>query len=161
MYQLFYRCVEKILDNEGGYSNNPNDPGGETNFGISKRSYPNLDIRNLTREKAREIYLNDFYKHFKLDYLKNHELTLQVFDMVVNSGDRGIKILQKLIAAVPDGIIGLRTLEKLNREILSGRDLVTAYKLGRIEYYTKLAQNKKAYRSFFLGWVVRVFKTKL
>jgi len=60
MKATFDNAVNFVLQWEGGYSNDPEDPGKETNFGISKKSYPGLDIKNLTKEKAREIYYLDF-----------------------------------------------------------------------------------------------------
>ena len=58
---LFQRCILFVLDQEGGYVNDPRDPGGETNFGISKRSYPDVDIRALTKPQAIEIYRKDYW----------------------------------------------------------------------------------------------------
>lgn len=57
----FEEAVEFVLAYEGGYVNDPNDPGGETNFGISKRAYPNVDIKNLTREDVIDIYRRDYW----------------------------------------------------------------------------------------------------
>lgn len=51
-----------VLDHEGGYSNDPTDPGGETKYGISKRAHPNLDIKNLTPEQALDIYLKEYWE---------------------------------------------------------------------------------------------------
>ncbi len=56
----FAVALEKVLAHENGYVNDPDDPGGETKFGISKRSYANLNIKDLTREQAAEIYYRDF-----------------------------------------------------------------------------------------------------
>jgi lysozyme family protein len=58
---VFSKIINFVLSEEGGYVNNPLDPGGETKFGISKRAYPNLDIKNLTREQAIEIYRKDYW----------------------------------------------------------------------------------------------------
>ena len=57
----FDRIIEFTLQEEGGYVNNPADPGGMTKYGISKRSYPNLDIANLTIDQAKAIYERDFW----------------------------------------------------------------------------------------------------
>ena len=59
---MFNKIISFVLEEEGGYVNNPNDAGGETKFGISKRSYPNVDIKNLTKEQAIEIYRKDYWK---------------------------------------------------------------------------------------------------
>ena len=56
----FREAIEVILKHEGGYVNDPVDPGGETNMGISKRAYPDLDIKGLTKQSVREIYYKDY-----------------------------------------------------------------------------------------------------
>ncbi len=58
----FDDAFTRLLGNEGGYVNDPRDPGGETNWGISKRSYPTVDIKNLTRTQAEDIYMHDFWE---------------------------------------------------------------------------------------------------
>ena len=55
----YKEIISKVLEHEGGYVNDPKDLGGETNFGITKRWYPDLDIKNLTKEDAIEIYKKD------------------------------------------------------------------------------------------------------
>jgi len=83
----FSRAINTILKNEGGYVNNPNDPGGETNYGISKRSFPDVDIRNLTQEKAIAIYRASYWgKYPLLDQLDSQEVATKVFDLMVNMG---------------------------------------------------------------------------
>jgi hypothetical protein len=61
MRENFALACGFVLKHEGGYSNDPNDPGGETNFGISKRYHPNVDIKNLTERGAAEIYLKEYW----------------------------------------------------------------------------------------------------
>jgi lysozyme family protein len=65
----FLTAVERVLADEGGYVCNPSDPGGETNFGITKRSYPDLDIKGLTREDAIAIYWRDWWTKYGFDRL--------------------------------------------------------------------------------------------
>ena len=79
------KVIERILEIEGGYVNDPDDPGRETNFGISKNSYPDLDIAALTPEEAKEIYYRDFYLHHSLD---NYPLEVahRLMDIVVHFG---------------------------------------------------------------------------
>lgn len=81
----FERAVTFVLAWEGGYINNPVDPGGETNWGISKRSYPNVDIRNLTVAQATEIYRTDYWLRAGCDAL-TWPLSLMHFDTAVNCG---------------------------------------------------------------------------
>lgn len=63
----FQSAMQFIIPHEGGYVNNPNDPGGETNYGIAKRSHPDVDIKNLTLAQALNIYLNEYWNFNHLD----------------------------------------------------------------------------------------------
>lgn len=81
----FERALEETLRWEGGYANDLNDPGGETNRGISKRSYPQLDIKNLGLEETIEIYRRDFWNAIEGDAL-SPALASVAFDCAVNHG---------------------------------------------------------------------------
>ena len=112
--KIFEDCVEIILEHEGGYVNHPNVPGGETNFGISKRSYPQEDIKNLTKDKAIAIYYRYYWTPMNLELLSDPNLILHLFDFGVNSGTgTAIKILQRLVGATPDGGIGQLTIKAI------------------------------------------------
>ena len=91
----FDKIIEKVLEHEGGYVNDPNDLGGETNYGITKRFYPDVDIKNLTREQAKDIYKRDYWDKNRVESLPEN-LWHIFFDMCVNMG-RGtaVKILQR------------------------------------------------------------------
>lgn len=82
----FDSAVEFVLQREGGYVNNPKDRGGETKYGISKRSYPDLDIANLTPEQAKEIYRKDFWQAIDGDNIADPKAALVAFDAAVNHG---------------------------------------------------------------------------
>lgn len=106
----FAACLDEVLSHEGGYVNHPSDPGGETNMGISKRSYPKENIKGMTRARAAEIYRRDFWKPVRGDDLPVG-LDLVAFDPAVNSGvSRGAKWLQGALGVAQDGKIGLATL---------------------------------------------------
>ena len=77
--------LEFTLKWEGVYSNDPNDPGGETKWGISKKAYPKEDIKNMTRERALEIYAQDYWLKAGCDALP-YPLCVAVFDAAVNCG---------------------------------------------------------------------------
>lgn len=81
----FNRSLDFVLRWEGGYTNDPSDPGGETKYGISKRAYPNLDIRNLTRGGAAYIYRKDYWEMIGADSMPD-PLALVVFQAAVNCG---------------------------------------------------------------------------
>lgn len=105
----FAPCLDEVLTHEGGYVNHPSDPGGETNMGISKRSYPKEDIRGMTRARAAEIYRRDFWNPVRGDDLPPG-IDLVAFDPAVNSGvSRGAKWLQQALAVSMDGKVGPQT----------------------------------------------------
>lgn len=134
----FDDAVKFILDYEGGYVNDPNDPGGETKFGISKRSYPNLDITNLSIDHAKFIYREDYWNKVKGDWLPV-ALRLMVFDCAVNQGvTRSIKFLQKSLGLKEDGIFGPITGHAVRDCIDS--DVLYRYSHLRLEAYVKNPQ---------------------
>jgi len=95
---VFDKAIQMILSFEGGYVNHPNDPGGETNFGISKRAYPKLDIANLTKEQAIEIYRKDYWEKLCCDSLPT-PLNVVLLDFAINSGrKRALEFLNDLIS---------------------------------------------------------------
>jgi lysozyme family protein len=152
--KIFLDCIEVVLRNEGGISDNPNDPGGYTNMGLTQRNYPMEDLKNLTKDKAIAIYYRDYWLPMDVDLLNNPELILQVFDMGVNSGIRmGIKLLQRMVGTIDDGFIGQITVKAVND--FSG-DVVDEYKKRRKLFYVTLAQNKPSLRVFLKGWLSRV-----
>lgn len=81
----FEKAMSIIFKWEGAYANNPNDPGGETNYGISSKSYPDLNIKGLTKEQAKEIYKRDYWDAINADELEPC-LALVAFDCAVNQG---------------------------------------------------------------------------
>lgn len=115
-YATFDKALEHTLLFEGGYSNDPKDRGGETKFGISKRSYPHLDIKNLTLEKAKEIYYQDYWLKMGCDKMPPI-IAPKVFDVGVNMGTKwGVIMLQRAINTSlksktldEDGLYGRKT----------------------------------------------------
>lgn len=101
------KAIAFVLKAEGGYTVDANDNGGETNFGISTRSYPTEDIRNMTEERAREIYQKDFWQFCHCDELPAG-LDVAVFDAAVNQGPGGaVRCLQIALGNLNvDGIMG-------------------------------------------------------
>lgn len=82
---FFPQAFTIVIGEEGGYTNDPQDPGGETKFGISKRAYPNLDVAQLTLPEAQAIYRRDYWDKLNLDVL-SWEMGLILFDAAVNQG---------------------------------------------------------------------------
>ena len=105
----FERAIAFVLKHEGGYVNSPNDPGGETNFGISKRANPTVDIRALTRETATAIYRARYWDPIQGDALPDC-VGLALLDWYVHSGTPAVQALQRLVGVIADGVLGPATL---------------------------------------------------
>ena len=152
----FQESIKVILKHEGGYVNDPVDPGGETNMGISKRAYPDLDIKGLTKEKAEEIYYKDYWLKSKAPQVPD-ELRLIYFDMVVNMGkSRAVKILQTAVNAKGvktdiDGGIGPQT---INNSLKSGLE-PARLRSYRVKYYADLVNRKTSLEKYWYGWYRR------
>ena len=160
----FEKANPTILKNEGGYVNDPNDAGGETNFGISKRSFPDVDIKNLTREKAVAIYRTSFWsKHPDLEKLDSQEIATKTFDLMVNMGPaRGIRILQEAIndanaACVvgADGRMGPETVRRANE--LDEAKLLKAMQVSAARFYCGIVQRKPTQEKFLRTWLLRAY----
>jgi lysozyme family protein len=144
--------LSEVIKREGGYVHDPQDPGGETHYGISKKSYPHLDIKNLTIDGAKGIYYNDYYRKYRLGSLPV-ELQEPVLDWLVNSGRVAIKTLQRLIDTEDDGQIGPETLDRISKYPLNL--LVNTYASERIRFYARLVQRKPQMAKFLVGWLNR------
>lgn len=143
----FNTAFDRLMGNEGGYVNNPADPGGETNWGISKRSYPDVDIQGLTRDGAKAIYLRDFWRVLG-DV--NPALKFQAFDFAVNSGvQTAIRKLQAAIGVADDGHWGLVSATRLAGFDLS--DALMLYIGQRLRFWASLSTVK----TFGAGWMNR------
>lgn len=149
MSPIYLSLVDRVLSSEGGYNDDPADPGGETKWGISKRSYPNLDIAALTRQDAIDIYYTDFWVRTFGDELPV-AIAYQVFDAAVNHGiGNALRWMQRAVGVADDGLIGPVTLQAVNKAKEDDMDLL--FNAERLEFYAKL----KAGDRFWRGWVNR------
>lgn len=124
-----------VVNHEGGYVNNPADPGGETKYGISKRAYPTLDIANLTLEDAKAIYKRDYWDALNLDS-EPYDHALCLFDCAVN---QGVGRAKQLAAAVSFG------------------PFVVNFQAERALHYASLP----TWPTFGRGWMRRLVKTAI
>ena len=107
---MFSDALALVLKWEGGYINDPNDPGGETNLGICKRDHPNLDIKNLTVAQVTPIYKTNYWDACKCDLFPS-VLATCVFDSAVNQGTgTAVRLLQTSLRLTADGVIGNKTI---------------------------------------------------
>ena len=146
--------IEKTLRFEGGYNNDPDDAGGETNFGISKRRYPHLDIKNLTREQATEMYQRDYMNKYGFNKIISKEIRWKVFDTSVNMGPiKAIVILQLSVGLNPDGVFGEKTLSAVNTATKN----IILNNLCTIQsaYYQGIVARNPSQGRFLTGWIRR------
>lgn len=151
----FDKAVQIILELEKGYSMLPTDPGGETNYGISKAQYKDLDIRNLKKDDARSIYFRDYWRSLRCDELPPG-LRLLVFDAAINQGQpSAIRMLQRAVGVTPDGVFGPRTMFAVRS---LGNDAVAVkFCTERALRYCKT----KNFHEFGEGWFKRLFTVAL
>lgn len=157
-----------ILRNEGGYVDDPTDPGGETNKGITMKTFqlcshtllgldPTSDnLKALTDAQAGIIYRSHYWNPIQGDAYASQDLANIVCDFYVNSGTHATSLLQKVLnslgaSVTVDGSIGPGTLAAL--AAITSDQTYRAYKQGRIDYYTSLGQK---YPQFLKGWLRRV-----
>lgn len=146
----FDDCFTRLLGHEGQYVNNPRDPGGETNWGISKRSYPNVDIKNLTRGQAREIYMRDFWLRINADKLQDG-VAYQLFDFAVNSGiETAVRYFQRAVGVADDGHWGPAS--QAAADAMSESDQIMLLNAERLDYMTRLSNWPDASK----GWSRRI-----
>ena len=146
----FDTAFEKLLGHEGGYTEGKGDPGGETRFGVSKRSYPDEDLKNLTLERSKEIYKRDFWDRAQCDKLPA-ALAFQVFDAAVNSGiGQSIRFLQRAVGVADDGQLGPLTIAAIQRR--EAPEMIALFNAERLEFMTKLS----VWDQFSRGWCRRI-----
>lgn len=150
----FDEIFERVIGHEGGYVNHPDDPGGETNFGITistarANGYAGHMV-DMTRDQAKEIYRKAFWERVKGDKL-HPALAFQLFDACVNHGiGNGVRMLQRAAGVADDGAIGDVTMRAV--QAISAPDMVMRFNAERLEFYTKL----KTFSTFGRGWINRV-----
>jgi lysozyme family protein len=150
----FDAIIEKVLLSEGGYVNHPDDPGGETNFGITKRvaeahGYAGNMI-DMTRERAKDIYRLSYWKRIQGDKF-TYDVAMNLMDAAVNHGiGNAVRMLQRALDIADDGVIGKVTLDHANAS--DNLYLVTRFNIERLRFYAKL----KAFDTFGRGWTRRV-----
>ncbi len=174
------QIAEEIVAREGGFVNDPDDPGGATNFGVTIHTMRRLgldldrdgvidadDVRALSRAQAVDIFIEHYYRRPGIDRLPE-VLRASVFDMQVNAGANAVRILQRLLremghAVDVDGVIGPQTVAAAQAAAEAAPDhIADAYGIARRNYYLRLADVRPASRKFARtraggkgGWIRR------
>lgn len=150
----FPRALEIVLKLEGGYSDDPRDSGGKTQYGITEKvarafGYSG-DMRELTKQTAAEIYKQGYWLNCKCDQLP-YPLSLYVFDCAVNQGsDAAKKLLQAALNVKQDGLIGSVTIAAARK---SGSETAALFMAGRALRYT----GTRGFDVYGRGWLKRLF----
>lgn len=178
--QTVTEIAAEIVAREGGYVNDPDDPGGATKFGVTTHTMRRLgldlthdgvvdigDVRALTREDAVKIFIDHYYHQPGIARLPG-TLQASVFDMYVNAGANAVKILQRLLREMGqevdiDGLIGPQTVSAAEAATRAAPDHIgDAYGIARRNYYFRLADGRPASRKFARtraggkgGWIRR------
>lgn len=172
---LFDKCLPVILEHEGGYVNDPVDPGGATKYGISFKFLKGLpsefgdidgdgdididDIKALTTSKAAKLYYTFFWRRMNLDSVSQEVLALHMFDMGVNAGTKtAIKLLQRILGVTIDGILGKETLGAITQT--NSTRIINDYIKARYSYYDAIIKKNPALGKYKKGWYRRVTSTK-
>ncbi len=155
MDDMFHKAVEDLLTFECGFVDDPADPGRATNHGISQRSYPDLNIRGLTRDEAVKIYYRDWWMKYSYWRVRNPEVAAKLLVLAVNMGPRPAAVLlQKAICmtGVPvsvDGVVGPETAGAVNSHTCP-RWLLDRYRVEAARYYSTLGRDR-----YERGWIRR------
>ena len=174
------QIANDIVDREGGYVNDPNDPGGATNHGVTIHTMRRLgldldgdgdvdaaDVRALPRDRAVRIFIDHYYHAPGIDGLPD-ALQPTVFDMQVNAGAGAVRILQRLLRDMGfeiavDGLIGPETIAAAtDAHDSAGQQLVDAYGIARRNFYYRIGDRRPASRRYATrrdggkgGWIRR------
>lgn len=178
--QTVFDIANEIVAREGGYVNDPDDPGGATNYGVTIHTMRRLgldldndgaitpkDVRKLSKSKAVSIFVDHYYRRPKINQLPD-VLQASVFDMYVNSGSNAVKILQRVLCdfgmdVVVDGVLGPQSIRAAHMAFeMAPSYLADAYGIARRNYYYRLADNRIASRKYARrrdggkgGWIKR------
>ena len=159
MLTKFDDIIDVVIKHEGGYVNDPKDLGGETKYGITKRFYPDVDIKNLTVEDAKQIYYNDYWVKNKVPQMPDN-LKHIYFDMCINQGKgTAVKVLQRAVNSKGgdlevDGGLGPKTIEAINKY----KPCDNRTRCYRLKHYYDLVNKKPEQEKFLFGWFRRALE---
>ena len=154
MSLTFQQIFDRLIGHEGGYVNDLQDPGGETNWGVTKRTAQangyTGNMKTMTRQQAYEIYRRAFWVRYNCEQMPD-AVAYQFFDAAVNHGfGNASRMLQRAVGVLDDGIIGKYSLEAINSNPIS--DTLMVLNGERLNFYIRL----KNFDRFGKGWVNRV-----
>lgn len=171
MASNFDYAVNIVLKHEGGYSNDPKDPGGETNFGITESTLEHCrsqlgisrEVKDLTLEDAKMIYKIHYWDPYPYDEIDSKTIAAKLFDAAVNIGQHtAVKLLQKAFMYVGyriavDGRLGTKTIDAINNAYKIGLEytLLDEFREYLKEHYEDLVEKNPSLKKFLKGWLNR------
>ena len=169
----FSKAFQLVLAHEGGYGNDPDDPGGETYKGVARKihskweGWQNVDMRkrepgfpaNLERDLQLQESISDFYRvtfwdKIKGDDIQNQEIAESIFDFGVNAGvATSATLAQLVVKAKTDGVIGPQSIATINA--FDPEHFLAAFTVAKIARYVSIVKKRPTSRKYFYGWVLR------
>lgn len=172
----FIKAFRKTIDKEGGYVNDPDDPGGETYRGLSRKNWgkwegwviidlmkrqPNfpasLDVDSELQELVNDFYRINFWDKIQGDDIESQEVAESIFDFGVNAGvSTSVLLAQMIVGAKSDGVIGKNTLNALNG--FNADYFLALFKIAKIARYASIVKKRPTSKKYFYGWVLRALE---
>jgi lysozyme family protein len=150
----FEPAVEWVLSHEGVTSDDKDDSGGLTKYGISQAAHPEVDIASLTLDQAKAIYRRSYWENQRYREIQNQRVATKIFDMSVNMGfHQAHMIAQAQVEAVEDGVLGPASIAAINAE--PADRLLADLCMGCVDFYHDLVNRKPSNAKFLKGWLAR------
>jgi lysozyme family protein len=174
----FDPAYEKVLQHEGGYVNDPNDPGGETYKGVSRtnwntwKGWQNIDLArrrpdfpaNLEKDldlqgAVKQFYLDMFWSKINGDGLNDQSVATSIFDFAVNTGvTTSVILAQMVVGADQDGVVGEQTLKAINDT--DPEHFLASFTLAKIVRYINIVKKRPTSQKYFYGWIRRAMEVE-
>lgn len=172
----FNLAFNETMRAEGGYVNDPDDPGGETYKGVArgrnakwpgwisidllknKNNFPkNLDNDDQLQQQVKDLYEANYWDKIQGDEINDQDIAESIFDFAVNAGPRtSAKLAQITVSAEPDGVIGPNTIDKINAD--DTRAFLAVFALAKVGRYVNICEKRKDSRKYFFGWIRRTLE---
>jgi lysozyme family protein len=163
MAAIFAGVKNALIAAEGGYSNKANDYGGETNWGVSKRYYPHLDIKKLTFEEAcAKVYIPDYWNRYRLSEINSQDIANKIFLTLINMNPlEAVEIVQRALLKCGaileiDGVLGSKTIREVNS--VPSRWFLDSLRVEQCFFYVEQVRKDKSQLGNLEGWIRRALR---
>ncbi len=150
----FEGAVAYTFENEGGFSDNPDDSGGMTNLGISSAAHPDEDIKNMDEQRATEIYLDQYWNKPRLGKITDKRVATKIFDHgVLNGETTNVLRIQRMLGVKATGVINDATVKAIEK--MGSEAFLKAYQKDLTKYYKGLVKKDPKNKTHIEGWLNR------